>query len=124
MAAGGQDPGSNRLGRHNTQYVEMLTLSTTSLQLSMKGFVVGPVRLKIGTNGIPKRSMWHPFDGFDVLVHRDKSELDMDQGTLLFDGQMLSLDEDSHQGPPQVARITAFQWRVIPLRFRSSTWGM
>ena len=35
--------------------------------------------------------MGHPFDGFDVLVHRGKSELDMDQGTLLIDGQMLSL---------------------------------
>ena len=45
----------------------------------------------------------------------------MDQGTLLFDGQMLSLNEDSHQGPPQVARVTAFQRRVIPPRFHSST---
>ena len=49
---------------------------------------------RFGANGIPKRSMGHPFNGFDVLVHRGKSELDMDQGTLLFDGQMLSLDED------------------------------
>ena len=65
--------------------------------------------------------MGHPFDGFDVLVHRGKSELNMDQGTLLFDGQMLSLDEDSHQGPPQAARVTASQRRVIPPLFRSST---
>ena len=85
----------------------------------MKGFVVGPGRLKIGTNGIPERSMGHPFDGYDVLVHRGKSELDMAQGTLLYDGQMLSLNEDSHQGPPQVARVTAIQRRVIPPRFRS-----
>ena len=83
----------------------------------MKGFVVGPVRLKIGTNGIPKRSMGHPFNGFDVLMHEGKSELDMDQGTLFFDGQMLSLNEDSHQGPPQVARVTAFQRQVIPPDF-------
>ena len=83
----------------------------------MKGFVVGLVKLKIRTNGIPERSMWYPFNGFDVLVHEGKSELDMDQGTLLFDGQMLSLDEDSHQGPPQVARVTPFQRRVIPPDF-------
>ena len=79
--------------------------------------MVGPVRLKTGTSGIPERSMWYPFNGFDVLVHEGKSELDMDQGTLLFDGQMLSLNEDSHQGPPQVARLTAFQRRVIPPEF-------
>ena len=51
----------------------------------------------------------------------NSTELGMDQGTLLFDGQMLILNEDSHQGPPQVARVTAFQWRVIQPRFRSST---
>ena len=79
--------------------------------------MVGPVRLKIGTNGIPERSMWHPFNRFDVLVHRGKSEHDMAQGTLLYDGQMLSLNEDSHQGPPQVARATAIQRRVIPPDF-------
>ena len=65
--------------------------------------------------------MWYPFNGIDVLVHRGKSELNMDQGTLLFDCQKLSLDEDSHQEPPQVARVTAFQRRVIRSRFRSST---
>ena len=64
-----------------------------------------------------RRDPWgFPFNGFDVRVHRGKSELDMDQGTLLFDSQMLSLNEDSHQGPPQ-----AFQRRVIPPGFRSST---
>ena len=95
--------------------------------------------MKIGTNGILKRSIWHSFNGFDVLVHRGKSKLDMaegtllfdvhrgkskldmDEGTLLFDGQMLSLNVDSHQGPPQVARITAFQWQVIPPQFHRST---
>ena len=61
--------------------------------------------------------MWYPFNGFDVHVHRGKSELDMDQGTLLCDGQMLSLDEDSHQGPPQVARVSVSKRRVIPPDF-------
>ena len=74
----------------------MLTLSSASLQLSMKGFVVVPVRPKIGTSGIPKRSIGHPFNGFDVLVHRSMSELDLAQGTLLYDGRMLSLNVDSH----------------------------
>ena len=58
--------------------------------------------------------MWYPFIGFDVLVHRGKSELDMDRGIFLFDSHMLSLNEDSHQGPPQVARITVSKRQVIP----------
>ena len=40
-------------------------------------------RPAISSTGIPKRSMGHPFNGFDVLVHRGKSELEMAQGTLL-----------------------------------------
>ena len=98
----------NRLLRHNPQYTEMLTLSTESLQLSMKGFVVGPVRLTIRTNSIPKRSMGHPFNGFDVLVHRGKAELVMAEGTLLLTVRCLAL-MGQHQGLPQVARVTVFQ---------------
>ena len=45
--------------------------------------------------------------GFDILVHRGRSELDMAQCTLLFDGQLLSLNVGSHQGLPQVASFQA-----------------
>ena len=52
--------------------------------------------------------------GFDILVHQGKSIIDMAQGTLMFDGQILNLNmEDSH-GAPQIAKITVVKRQVIP----------
>ena len=96
-----------------------VTLSTAGRQLSMQGVVAGPVRLKIGNQWYTEEIYVVPIQqdmllGFDILVHRGKSVLDMAQGTLLFDGQILNLNVDSHQGPPQVARVTVSKRRVIP----------
>ena len=95
-----------------------VTLSTAGRQLSMQGFVAGPVRLKISNQWYTEEIHVAPIQqdmllGFDILVHRGKSVLDMSQGTLLFDDQILNLNVDSHQGPPQVARVTVSKRRVI-----------
>ena len=96
-----------------------VTLHTAGRQMVMKGFIVGPVHLKIGSKWYHEILHVAPIEqdmllGFDILCHRGKSVLDMVKGTLNFDGQVLSLDVGSSTGQAQVARVTVAKRHVIP----------
>ena len=87
--------------------------------MAIKGFVVGPVRLKIGTQWYSENVYIAPIEqdmllGFDILFHRGKSVLNMAKGTLTFDDQEISLDIGSQGGTPYVARVTVAKRQVIP----------
>ena len=98
--------------------LRMVKLQTAGKQLSMQGFIAGPVKIKIGEQWYTKEIHVAPIQqdmllGFDILVHRGKSIIDMAQGTL-FDGQILHLNmEDSH-GAPHIAKVTVVIRQVIP----------
>ena len=71
-------------------------LQTAGNQLSTQGFIAGPVKVKIGNQWYTEemhvaRNQQDMLLGFDILVHRGKSIMDMAQGTLMFDGQILNL---------------------------------
>ena len=95
-----------------------VTLHTAGRQMVMKGFIVGPVHLKIGSKWYHEILHVVPIEqdmllGFDILCHRGKSVLDMAKGTLNFDGQVLSLDVGSSTGQAQVARVIVAKRHVI-----------
>ena len=99
--------------------LRMVKLQTAGKQLSMQGFIAGPVKIKIGDQWYTEEIHVAPIQqdmllGFDILVHRGKSIIDMAQGTLMFDGQILHLNmEDSH-GAPHIAKVTVIKRQVIP----------
>ena len=99
--------------------LQEITLHTAGRQMVMSGFIVGPVRMKIGTRWYHEILHVAPIEqymllGFDILCHRGKSLLDMAKGTLTFDGEELSLDVGSSSGHTQVARVTVAKRYVIP----------
>jgi hypothetical protein len=75
-----------------------VTLLTAGRQLSMRGFVVGPVKLKIGDKWYEEELCVAPIEqemllGFDILLNRGESILNMSEGTLVFDGQVIQLNK-------------------------------
>ncbi|KAH3892264.1 hypothetical protein DPMN_016379 [Dreissena polymorpha] len=52
--------------------------------------------------------------GFDILVNTGKAILNMAEATLIFDGQVLSLNLGSTDGQPRVAEVRVGKRRVIP----------
>ena len=71
-------------------------LMTAGRQLAIDGFVVGPVRYKIGTQWYSKNVCIAPFEkemfmGFDILFRR-KSVLNMAKRILNFDGEDIRLN--------------------------------
>ena len=79
--------------------------------MAMKGVVAGPVRLKIGDRWYKETVYIAPIEqemlvGFNSLVHRGKSVLNMAKGTLTFDDQEITLNVGSQGQAPSVARVT------------------
>lgn len=108
----------NRLKR-KPQKIREVKLLTAGRQMSMKGFVVGPVRLKIGEKWYSEEVYVAPIEqemllGFDILFNRGAAILDMGQGTLTFDGQMIQLNMGSQKGVPIVARVVVGRRQVVP----------
>ena len=94
-------------------------LLTAGRQMAMKGFVAGPVRLKIGNQWYIETVYIALIEqemllGFDILVNTDRSILDMVKGNLTFDDQVIDLNVGSQGQAPSVARVTVAKRQVIP----------
>ena len=79
-------------------------LRTVKLQTAAKQLSI-PVKLKIGDQWYTEKIHVAPIQqdmllGFGILVHRGKSIIDMAQGTLMFDGQILNLNIENSRGAP------------------------
>ncbi len=99
--------------------IKDVTLHTAGRQMSMQGFIAGPVRLKIGSRWYEEQVYVAPIDqdmllGFDILFHRGSAVLDMGRGKLHFDGQELDLNLNGGSGASRVARVTIDKRHVIP----------
>ena len=97
--------------KHPSKKLREVTLLAAGRQMATKGFVVGPVRLNIGTQWYSENMYIAPIEqdillGFDILFHRGKSVLNIAKGILTFDDQEISLDMGSQYGTPFVARVT------------------
>ena len=104
---------------HKPPKLREVTLLTAGRKMVMKGFVAGPVRLKIGDQWYNETVYIAPIEqemlvGFDILVHRGKSVLNMAKGTLTFDDQEITLNVGSQGQAPSVARVTVAKRQVIP----------
>ena len=82
--------------KHPPKKIREVTLQTAGRQMAMRGFIAGPVRVKIGTRWYSENVYVVPIEqemllGFDILFHRGKCILDMAKGTLHFDD-----DEEIH----------------------------
>ena len=87
--------------KHPPKKLREVTLQTAGRQMAMRGFVVGPVRMKIGTRWYSENVYVAPVEQemlleFDILFHRGKCILDMTKGgTLNFDDEEIHLDLSS-----------------------------
>ncbi|XP_053405820.1 uncharacterized protein LOC128559022 [Mercenaria mercenaria] len=88
--------------------------------MAMSGYVVGPVKLQIGSKSYTEDINVAPIEqdmllGFDIL-HKDKAVLDMGKGTLSFYGMTLKLNEASldTNEMPSIARVTVCKRQVLP----------
>lgn len=104
---------------HKPPIVRNVQLMAAGREMSMQGFIVGPVRLKIGNRWYEENVYVAPIEqdmllGFDILRNRGQAVLDMGRGILLFDGMEITLDLGKPEGSPLVARVTVTKKRVIP----------
>ena len=83
--------------KHPPKKLREVTLQTAGRQMALRGFIVGPVRMNIGTRWYSEKVYVAPIEqemllGFDILFHRGKCILDMAKGTLNFDDEEIHLD--------------------------------
>ncbi|XP_052262947.1 uncharacterized protein LOC127866466 isoform X4 [Dreissena polymorpha] len=88
-------------------------LLMTGRDASMQGFVVGPVKLKIGNNWYQQHLYVAPTDvdmllGFDILMNPGRAIINMAEATIIFDGQVLSLEGGSLQHTDHVHDAAPF----------------
>ncbi|XP_045198753.1 uncharacterized protein LOC123553066 [Mercenaria mercenaria] len=93
-------------------------LMTAGRKMGMKGFVVGPVKLKIGEQWYREQLYVAPIEqemllGFDLL-RRWSAMLDMGRGILTFDSQVINLNVGERGEVPDVNRVTVAKRQVIP----------
>ena len=105
--------------KHKPPVLRKVQLMAAGREMSMQGFIAGPVKFKIGHRWYQEDVYVAPIEqemllGFDILRNKGQAILDMGRGILLFDGMEISLDEVSTQGSPTVARVTVSKRRVIP----------
>ena len=76
--------------------LRVVKLATAGRQKVMDGFMVQPVRLKIGNRWYSENVHIAPIEqillGIDILFYRGKSVLDMTKRIIVFDDQGISLD--------------------------------
>ena len=89
--------------KHPPKKLKEVTLQTAGRQMAMRGFVVGPVRMKIGTRWYSENVYVAPIEQ-EILFHRGKCFLDMAQGTLNFDDEEIHLDLGSRLVQKSVRR--------------------
>ncbi|XP_052239462.1 uncharacterized protein LOC127850461 isoform X4 [Dreissena polymorpha] len=88
-------------------------LLMTGRDASMQGFVVGPVKLKIGNYWYQQHLYVAPTDvdmllGFDILMNPGRAIINMAEATIIFDGQVLSLEGGSLQHTDHVHDAVPF----------------
>ncbi|KAH3818785.1 hypothetical protein DPMN_120511 [Dreissena polymorpha] len=91
-------------------------LLMTGRDASMQGFVIGPVKLKIGNYCYQQHLNVAPTDvdmllGFDILMNPGRAIINMAEATIIFDGQVLSLEGGSLQHTDHVHDAVPF---VLP----------
>ena len=93
-------------------------LDTGGRQLSMVGFVAGPIKLKIGTTHYSGPVYVAPIEqemlfGVDLLT-RGSAVLNIGKGTLTYNGYEITMGMGDSDGRPQVARVTVSNRRIVP----------
>ncbi len=94
-------------------------LDTAGRQLSMRGFIASPVKLRIGDSSYSGPIYVAPIEqdmllGLDIL-QKGSAVLDMGRGTLFYDGSEITMTMETTGGiTPQVAKVTVSERRVIP----------
>ncbi|KAH3837350.1 hypothetical protein DPMN_110736 [Dreissena polymorpha] len=88
-------------------------LLMTGRDASMQGFVVGPVELKIGNCWYQEHMYVAPTDvdmllGFDILMNPGRAIINMAEATIIFNGQVLSLEGGSLQHTDHVRDAVPF----------------
>ncbi|KAH3772656.1 hypothetical protein DPMN_173998 [Dreissena polymorpha] len=88
-------------------------LLMTGRDASMQGFVVGPVKLKIGNYWYQQHLYVAPTDvalilGFDILMNPGRAIINMAEATIIFDGQVWSLEGGSLQHTDHVHDAVPF----------------
>ena len=96
--------------------------------MAMRGFVVGSVRMKIGTRWYSENVYVAPIEqemllGFDILFHRGKSILDMAKGTLNFDDEEIHLDLGSRPVQKPAAMTCTADHLLNSSRYRQNNKG-
>ena len=93
-------------------------LDTAGRQLSMKGFVAGPVKLKIGNNYYRGPVYVAPIEqdmlfGVDIMREGD-AIIDMGKQKFVFKGHEIMMNTGEENANPKVARVTIAKRIVIP----------
>ena len=93
-------------------------LDTAGRQLSMKDFVVGPVKLKIGNNYYRGPVYVAPIEqdmlfGVDIMREGD-AIIDMGKQKFVFKGHEIMITTGEENANPKVARVTIAKRIVIP----------
>ncbi|MES9880179.1 MAG: RNase H-like domain-containing protein [Sedimenticola sp.] len=104
--------------KHPPQRVRDVTLLTAGKEQSMKGYIVGPCNLKIGSHRYKEFVYVAPITqdmllGFDFLYSHG-AVLDMRQASLLINEETIPLNVDMSKRNPLVARVTVAKRQVVP----------
>lgn len=104
--------------RNPPERVKSVTLLTAGKEMSMKGFIVGPCHLKIGSTRYNEFVHVAPIAqdmllGFDFLYSHG-AVLDMGKAMLTIGGENIPLNVDATTGDPLVARVTVAKRQVVP----------
>ena len=83
--------------KHPPKKLREVTLQIAGRHMAIRGFVVGPVKMKIGTRWYSENVYVAPIEqemllGFDILFRRGKCILDIVKGTLNFDDEEIHPD--------------------------------
>jgi transposase InsO family protein len=96
-----------------------VSLLTAGRKMTMRSFVVGPVKMKIGTQKLELQLYVAPIEqdmllGQDILYIHGSSIVNMRENTLTFGDQVLELNVGLDMPSSHVSRVTVVKRRVIP----------
>ena len=93
-------------------------LDTAGRKMTMRGFVAGPIKLKIGETWYRGPVYVAPIEqdmllGIDLLK-QGSAVLNIGKGTLTYEGYEITMGMTDCEGQPMVARVTVTQRKVVP----------